>query len=371
MPIMVDVQPMAAAMWLDMSNSSSNLLRLRAGKTALATLRAEGFSPDLFSTVVGASGGPKWLVLSQLDRVLVEDWIEPGRTALDFVGSSIGSFRHACLAQSDPRAAIERFEASYIAQAYDSRPGGAEVSAQSVRILDILMGDRGRAEVIANPRLRNHVIAARMRVPVGLYLSLGLAALGNLVSRGTLGWFFERALFSTPRTGAVLEFDRFPTARIELSERNLDRAILASGTIPFVMDGIRDIEGAAPGLYLDGGLLDYHFDFEFRGPPGLVLYPHFFEHITPGWLDKNLQWRRVRGAALDRVLMISPSAEFVKGLPGGRVPDRSDFERMPTEERQAQWWRVVRACGALAEQLHEWVATGRIVEAIEPFGPPD
>lgn len=325
----------------------------------------------MFSTVVGASGGPKWLVLSQLDRVLVEDLIEPGRTPLDFVGSSIGSFRHACLAQSDPRAAIERFEASYIAQAYDARPTGAQVSAESVRILDILMGDKGRSEVVANPRLRNHVIAARVRGPLGLHLPLGLAAAGNLVSRGTLGWFFERALFSTPRAGAPLEFARFSTARIELSERNLDRAVLASGTIPFVMDGIRDIEGASPGLYLDGGLLDYHFDFEFRGPAGLVLFPHFFEHITPGWLDKNLQWRRVRGEALDRVLMISPSDEFVKGLPGGRVPDRSDFERMSTEERQAQWWEIVRACGALADQLHDWITTGRIVEVIEPFDPAD
>jgi len=342
-------------------------LTVRAGATARATLRREGFSPDLFSTLVGASGGPKWLVLSQLDRVLSDEVIAKGAGPLDLVGSSIGSFRHACFAQSDPRAAIERFEAAYIAQAYDAQPTGAEVSAESVRILDILLGEKGREEIVANPRVRNHVIAARLRTPLGLHASLGAAAFANVLSRKSLGLLFERALFSTPRAGEGFVFAHFPTAEVELTEINLAAAILASGTIPFVMEGIRDIEGAPRGLYLDGGLLDYHFDFAWQGPQGLILYPHFFEDITPGWLDKRLAWRRVRGEALDRVLMLSPGAEFVRSLPGGRVPDRADFERLSTQQRQARWWEIVRACEALAEELHERIATGTLVEAIEPF----
>ncbi len=350
-----------------MSRPDSRLLTLRAGASALASLRNEGFAPELFSTLVGASGGPKWLVLSRLDRVLIDDVIAKGSAPLDLVGSSIGSFRHACLAQSDPRAAIERFEAAYIGQAYEARPTGADVSAESVRILDVLLGEKGREEVIANPRLRNHVIASRLRTPLGLHASLVCAAISNLASRKSLGWLFERALFSTPGPGAPLRFANFPTTNVELDEANLADAVLASGTIPFVMDGIRDIAGAPPGLYLDGGILDYHFDFAWQGPAGLVLYPHFFEHITPGWLDKNLKWRRVGVAALDRVLMVSPSAEFVRGLPGGKVPDRADFQELSTEERQQRWWQVVEACSALADQLHDWIATGRVVEAIEPF----
>jgi hypothetical protein len=285
-------------------------LTLRAGTSALETLRREGFAPELFSTLVGASGGPKWLVLSQLDRVLIDDVITPGRFPIDLVGSSIGSFRHACLAQSDPRAAIERFEAAYIGQAYEARPTGAEVSAESVRILDVLLGETGREEIVSNPRIRNHVIAARLRTPVGLHATLGLAAFANLVTRKSLGQLFERACFSSARPGPPIDFENFPTVQIELSEENLVDAILASGTIPFVMEGIRDIAGAPRGLYLDGGILDYHFDFEWRVPPGLILYPHFFEDITPGWLDKSLRWRRVRGRALDSVLMLSPSAEL-------------------------------------------------------------
>ena len=70
---------------------------------------------------------------------------------------------------------------------------------------------------------------------------------------------------------------------------------------------------------------------------------------------------------LDEVLMLSPSAKFVRALPGGKVPDRGDFEDLPTEARQARWWEIVGACKALAEELHEGIETGRIVEQIEPF----
>jgi len=342
-------------------------LTLRAGPTALRQLRERGFDPDLFTTMIGASGGAKWLVLSQLDRVLIESVIEPRSAPLDLIGSSIGSFRHACLVQSDPRGAIERFEQAYITQVYESRPTRVEVSGESLRILDIVLGEKGRREIVHHPDFRSHVIAARLGGSLGLRPSLAAAALGNLVTRSALGWVFERALFSSAAPGPSLRFENFDTVVTPLSESNVDRAILASGTIPFVMEAVRDIEGAPDGLYFDGGLLDYHFDFAFAGRPGLVLYPHFFEHITPGWLDKNLRWRRIRGAALDRVVLISPSAAFQSRLPGGGVPDRGDFERWGTEERQRNWWQTVDACRALADSLHELIATGRIVDAIEPF----
>ncbi|MDH3932208.1 MAG: patatin-like phospholipase family protein, partial [Chromatiales bacterium] len=76
-------------------------LKLRAGAAALAQIRRDGFAPEAFSVMAGASGGPKWLVLSQLDRVLAP-WILEDRVApLFLLGSSIGAWRFACLAQSD------------------------------------------------------------------------------------------------------------------------------------------------------------------------------------------------------------------------------------------------------------------------------
>lgn len=351
-------------------------LTIRAGKTAQEQIRERGFSPDLFSTLVGASGGPKWLVLSQLDRVLADMFVGARATPLEMVGSSIGTFRHACLVQADPVGALERFEESYIGQAYEQQPTGAEVSRASERILNILLGDVGAARVARHDRFRSHIVAARLRagfgqLPYGLPVALGLSAIGNLVTRDALGAAFERALFSSaPIEGnhkSGFDFERYETQSVPLTEANVAKAILASGTIPFVMEGVRDIEGASPGLYLDGGLLDYHFDFRFDAPPGLIFYPHFFDAIVPGWLDKNLPWRKVPASDLDRVVLVAPSREFVAALPGGRVPDRSDFERWGTAERQRTWHQVVKECLALADEFNDLVAGNRLADVIQPF----
>ena len=347
-------------------------LVIRAGKTAHLQLLETGFDPDLFSTLVGASGGPKWLVLSQLDRVLVERFVRPRSRPLDVIGSSIGSFRHACLAQSDPHEAIERFEQAYIGQVYERRPTAREVSVESERILDVLLGEKGVGEVVHHPAIRSHIIAARLnarlaRRRMGLPFALGIAALGNLGTRRSLGWLFDRAHFVSGNSEPEIHFADHKTHIITLNERNLAPAILASGSIPFVMEGVDSIDGAPDGRYLDGGLIDYHFDFEFKTRPGLILYPHFFSHIIPGWLDKNLPWRRVSGEVLDRVVLIAPSDEFVRRLPGGRVPDRSDFETQSTDERLRNWWAIVDACRALADEFDELIESGDFASAIEPF----
>jgi len=39
------------------------MLNIYAGKTALKKIQQEGFSPHLFTNMLGASGGPKWFTL--------------------------------------------------------------------------------------------------------------------------------------------------------------------------------------------------------------------------------------------------------------------------------------------------------------------
>jgi len=354
-----------------MPASTSPHLTLRAGPVALARLREHGYQPDLFTTLVGASGGPKWLVLSQLDRALATDFVGARETGLELLGSSIGSFRHACFAQSDPVGAIERFEDAYIEQAYDGRPARAEVTRQSREILDVLLGDAGASEIESHPQLHCNVVASRLRgvrreESPAFKLMLGSAAALNAASRAALGLVFERAVFSS-RHAQPPHFPNFTTHRLPLQRDNVADALLASGSIPFVMEPVPDIAHAPPGLYLDGGIVDYHFDFGFSRGPGLVLFPHFFERITPGWFDKALAWRAPAPEALDHVVMISPSRRFIAGLPGGRVPDRGDFEALPTEARIAQWRAVVAACRPLADELHALMTGGGFVEALEPF----
>ncbi|MEO2169746.1 MAG: hypothetical protein ABGY42_16825 [bacterium] len=198
-----------------------------------------------------------------------------------------------------------------------------------------------------------------------LLLGLGGAALANAVSRAALAAFFARVIFHTgdPAFG----FRGFATAHVPLREEAIGPALLATGAVPLVISGVRDIPGAAPGIYRDGGVVDYHFDFAFERPPGLVLYPHFFERIIPGWFDKPLRWRKPALADLADVVQIAPSPEFIASLPFSRIPDRTDFETMPTAERLAVWRTVMDRAGALAGELENVLATNRLEERVLPF----
>lgn len=346
-------------------------LTIRAGAVAIEELRDGGRQADRFSALLGASGGPKWLVLSQMDRVLAGEFVGRRVQPLVVIGSSIGTYRHLCMALPDPVAAIGRFENAYVEQAYERQPTPSEVTEVTRRVLGELFGADGRIHVLESPTIHTHIVTVRSRWPVAasarplLAPGLGAAALANALDRRLLGSFFERVVFHTGQPGA--EFDGFATRWVPLSGRNLDDAVLASGSIPLVMEAVEDPSGAPQGRYRDGGIIDYHFDFEFDLPQGLALFPHFFDRITPGWFDKFLAWRRPQGRALARTVLVSPSREFVEGLPGGRVPDRSDFRSLSTSERQSRWREIVDRCRRLADDLADRLATGRLVEGALAF----
>jgi hypothetical protein len=356
-----------------LSQGPPRSLVIRAGVRAAARLREEGFHAELFDTLVGASGGPKWLVLRALDDVLIERVVLPRETPLDTLGSSIGSFRHACFAQQSPCAALERFSDAYTRQAYHGTPTPEAISAESDRILACFLGERGAEEIVANPLVRSHIVAARLRRDRGLdrgtgfRLQLAGAAAWNLASRRLLGRAFERIVFAghTP----TIAFDDLPTRHAPLDASNVRSALMASGSIPLVMAGVRDVPGAS-GTLFDGGILDYHFDFAFRRRPGLVLFPHFFDRITPGWFDKALPWRAPRPRDLEDVVMIAPSDAFIASLPGRKVPDRNDFLKLPTQDRIRRWQGVLAEAKRIADDFAQLLDSGRLAEAIRPFPGP-
>jgi hypothetical protein len=347
-------------------------LTVRAGRTALARLERDGFRADAFSTMLGASGGPKWLVLGGIDRVLVRRFVAGRTKPLHMFGTSIGAFRHSCHAHLDPLAAFERFEEAYVGQAYETKPTPQEVTDVSRRILDLLLAGHGADEMLSHPTIRLHVGTVRSRgltafeaKPV-LAAGLGIAATANALSRGLLGLFFERVVFhSTP--AAEFRFTDMATTDARLQADNLRAAILASGSIPMVMAAIVDPPGAPRGLYRDGGITDYHFAMDFDAPEGLVLYPHFFDRIVPGWFDKPLKWRKATGALLDRTVFLAPSREFVATLPGAKVPDRDDFVTHPTAERQRRWHEAIARSRQLGEELEELMEGDRLAQAARPF----
>lgn len=349
-------------------------LAIFAGPVARARLAERGFDPQLFQLLLGASGGPKWLVLSHIDRVLA-DFLDRRGQPIDALGTSIGSWRHACLAQDDPQAATARLEERYIHQRYDSKPSPAHVSEVSRGILLHALGDDGARQVLENRRLVTHIgtdrgrcLASSARPPVQL-AALGAAMLSNRLSRRLLGLWYQRVIFTNagdPRR-CGMDFRDFRTVHVPLTAENLHSALIASGSIPLVLEPVIDPPGAPPGSYWDGGITDYHHDLGAYRGDGLVLYPHFFDQIIPGWFDKSLKRRRARGAALDRVVLITPSAEFVRALPGAKIPDRTDFENLGSDERIERWWRVVERCRVLADELREVLDSPEPLRFVDPF----
>jgi len=349
-------------------------LSFRAGPAAFDDIRRRGFALERIGTLAGASGGAKWLVLSQLDRVMVTT-VLPGLTGpVHLLGSSIGAWRFACYAQADPLAAIERFEEAYLAQRYSDAPDLAEITAQSRAILETMLGEHGATEIVANPRLRLHVMTVKSRGLTAsdrrplLAAGLALAAAGNVVSRRSLGAFFSRALFYDPRDlPPFYNVAGFPLHRVPLTGGNLPEAVLASGSIPLVLAGVRDIAGAPSGTYRDGGVIDYHLDLPLADPDRIALYPHFFGKLVPGWFDKPLKHRRHGPDALDRTVLVCPTPEFIAKLPHGKVPDRHDFVNFPREERERNWRQAVALCRELADEFLDVLEHDRLPARLEPL----
>jgi hypothetical protein len=348
-------------------------LALHAGPDAIRLIRDRGLRADDVDVIPAASGGPKWLAIAGLDRFLFGTFLAPPRARpLHLVGSSIGSWRMACLAQRDPLAALDRTHHAYIHhQHYSTKPTTAEVTRVLNDVLDTLLGETGVDEILSHAWARLHVITAQGRGLADtasrtvLGAALTTAAALNIVSRRALALQFRRVVFSTPGDASpVAALRDLPTSYVELTRHNLRQALQASGSIPMVIDGV-PIDSAPGGMHWDGGVTDYHLDLDYGAGDGLVLYPHFYSHVVPGWFDKSLGWRRAGVANFNRALLLSPSDAFVKTLPNGRIPDRGDFAAMREPERERAWEQVRVMSSVLGDELGELLASGNIVERIE------
>lgn len=334
---------------------SGDPLVMRAGPAALAHIRRHGLRREDVRAIAGAAGGPKWLVLGALDRFLFGEWL--GTQPVDMVGASIGAWRFAAACHiRDPAAAIGRLEEAYVEQRYGDRAGRTEISAVTRAILDRFFDDEVAAGVVGHPSRRLAAVTVRARGPAasehrGVQAAgSGLAAVSNLVSRRTLGAFYERVLFQHPGGSDLrLAAEGIPTRRVTLAAENAREAVYASGSIPLQMEGVRDPAHAPRGIYRDGGIVDYHIDQPLVDA-GLVLMPHFADAMIPGWFDKFLPWRQQPRHAAN-TLLVAPSSDFLARLPQGRIPDRKDFFRYAG--RDAERIRDWRACVAEGERLAE------------------
>jgi hypothetical protein len=349
-------------------------LEILAGPQALQAVRERGLRAEDVAVVPGASGGPKWFVLYGLDRALYGEFFRQEAVSVSLVGSSSGSWRFACAAQTSPLDALERFAESYVAQRYPRNPPPSLVTRTAMDTLREVLDDTGVGEILGNDGRRLHMVAARLRGAGarsgrrGQMARLAAAATTNIVSRRAIGAFAERVVFHVGEQ--PVDFgDALPTRYVPLTEENLAPALLASGSIPGLMDPVVDIPGAGEGVYYDGGITDYHFDVAFPGSDGLVLYPHFYPYVVPGWFDKSIPWRRGRAKTLARTLIVAPSRPFVESLPHRKIPDRRDFVTMDDAGRDRYWRRVLAESERLGEEFLELVETGRIRDRVRPLAP--
>ncbi|MDR6215221.1 hypothetical protein QE399_002910 [Paracidovorax wautersii] len=382
--------------------SGLKALRIHAGPAARRHIEQQGLQPADVGVIPAAAGGPKGLILGPLDRFLFGHWLPQSHQPVHLVGASIGAWRMATACLPDNIAGWARLEHDYIHQHYDvppgaRRPSAAHVSERFGQTLQAFYAGQV-PDVLAHPRYRLHIVTSRGRqllarehrwaTPLG-YLG---AFASNAVHRRALGWWLERVVFSSPGPAAAgataggaapLPFDArdLPTRQVALHEDNFLPALQASCSIPFVLQAVHDIPGAPRGAYWDGGITDYHLHLRYgsqdaidsiaacairTGAGGqnglnpsapLVLYPHFQHRVVPGWLDKGLRWRHGSTPALDRMVVLSPSAEWVATLPRAKLPDRDDFMHYgaDTTARAAAWKAATAASQQLADEWAQWL----------------
>jgi hypothetical protein len=368
-------------------------LRIYAGPRARAHIEKNGLQACDVGVVPGAAGGPKGLILGPLDRFMFGDWLAQTAQPVHLVGASVGAWRMATACLNNPVAAFMKLEHDYIHQHFHLQPGQKRptadfVSEQFGRSLESFYGGRVQ-EVLSHPRYRLHIVTSRGRHVLGREHKLGTplgylgAFLTNSLHRKAMGAWLERVVFSTPDTPLPFATGDYRTRQVALDESNFKPALQASCSIPFMLRSVHNIPGAPPGAYWDGGITDYHLHLNYasdliaggaRGSgaagrfdamsgaggqrsAGLVLYPHFQKTVVPGWLDKSLKWRHKATHFLDNMVLLAPDPLWVRSLPGGKLPDRTDFTRygVNLQARVQVWQAAASASQQLADEFQSWL----------------
>ena len=350
-------------------------LQIFAGPRSLTHLQTHGLQPADVRAIPAAAGGPKGLTLLPLDRFLFGVWLPQSSQPVDLIGASIGAWRMAAAMLNDPADALGVLERAYIHQHFDVLPGRKaptkeHISERFAEGIHAMFGQR-ESEVLNHARYRLHVLTSRgrhlLRRDTRVRSPLGYAGafFTNVISRKAMSAWIERAVFSSHPSALPFAVNDYRTRRYHLSVANFADVVQASCSIPFVLNAVHDIAGAAPGAYWDGGITDYHLHLDYRiaceaEVKGVVLYPHFQRAVVPGWLDKSLKWRHSSTHFLDDVIVLAPRPDWVATLPNKKLPDRADFTNYgrDVKARVAVWQTAVAESTRLRDEFAAWLAAG-------------
>ena len=350
---------------------------VKAGNNACEIIKDGGFSLDRVSAYCGPAVGPRWLIGSGFDLALIRETALGRQRPVLLVGASAGAWRFAAWLQPEPEKSYRTLMEAYASAVYTRSETPATILEKLSRIIDAYLEDDAMPFVFDNKKYRLAVITARGRNLVASEIAwiqkagLGLCFLLNAARRDFVFSFAERVVFYTgAKPPSFCLRKDFQGRSIALNEVNFKTAVLASGAIPLVVAGIRNIYGAPYGVYRDGGLIDYHLTTDYGSGRGdVVLFFHHQERIIPGWLDKKLKYRTPEPDVLKDVLMVHPSEEFIARLPHGKAPDRDDFARFINDPamRIGDWQKAAALSAHLGEQFLELVASGGLKDVVKPL----
>jgi hypothetical protein len=328
--------------------------------------------PARIKAFAGPAGGPKWFVSVGFDRALIKSGLLNNGNRVLLAGSSAGAWRCLAMACADPSAAHEALRIAYSRNTFDASDTPVTVAAAIRGNVDAFIRDEDIKFILNHPNydIAVHTVRARSIAASenqrAQSLGLLLAVLLNTVNPAHMRPFYQRAVFYSGRPDFVSTFDG---AAIRLTEANIRPAATATGSLPYLIAGVTDIPGAPAGVYRDGGITDYQLNQDYSSGPGVTLFFHYQERITPGWFDKMLKWRKPSPAVTADVLQVFPTEEFVNLLPNRRIPDRNDFTTYVHNpaERIRIWDEVSELSNILGEEFMNDMESKRIRRLVEPL----
>ncbi|TCM69150.1 patatin-like phospholipase [Acinetobacter calcoaceticus] len=347
-------------------------LSVRAGLLARHLIEQQGLNAQQVDIIPGAAGGPKGIGILGLDQAIFAEFLPQAPQRRTLIGASIGSWRFASILALGAKQGTERLAELYTDLSFDRKMTRQNVSDICFNMLRELT-DGKTEQLIQHPNYHLTVISAKAQhlfeSDRNLPLLASVAAIvgSNAVARKHCQHFMQRVLSQPAHaTQFILPTDDFHTHYHALSEDNVQQWLMASASIPGVMNAVRDIPNAPPGSYRDGGLIDYHIDLPFNSQ-GIVLYPHFSDRIIPGWFDKIWTSRQANANNQARTLLLSPSKAYLSSLPLGRLPDRKDFslKGMDQQQRKQLWRQCIAESQRLGDEFLEMLHKQNFAEHIE------
>ena len=246
-------------------------IRVRAGRRAYRADPRRRFQPGPYRTYFGPGGRPRWLATSGFDLTLLKEaalgrrfpvwpWSAPPRGP--------GALRLGC-SPARRRATLPFAKPTSRRRTVAKTPpqrSSSPWSALSTAILRMTPFPF----VLAHKQFRLAVLTSRDEDPVRLGTAVApetgfiTCFLVNALHPALMHRLAERVVFYYgAQTSRFLPAQRVPRPLHPLSETNFKSAVIASGAIPIVVGGVRDIFGAPDGIYRDGGFLDYHINQDY------------------------------------------------------------------------------------------------------------